>query len=198
MVPWNYRANSPTLEAAYHLQRVTSICNKRRHGQLLIGYWLYGSQIYPINFFQVAVVSILLYGCTTWTLTKRIEKKLDGNCTRTLPAILDKSWKQQPTKQPLYGHLPPISKTIQIRWTRHAGHCWRSKGELICDILQWTSSHRRTGFGRPARTYLQQFCEDKWCSQEDQPSAMDDRDEWWERVREICASHMTWWWLMIY
>ena len=31
------------------------------------------------SFFQTAVVSILLYGCTTWMLTKRLEKKLDGN-----------------------------------------------------------------------------------------------------------------------
>ena len=31
------------------------------------------------SFFQAAVVSILLYECTTWTLTKRLEKKLDGN-----------------------------------------------------------------------------------------------------------------------
>ena len=31
------------------------------------------------SFFQAAVVSILLYGCTTWTLTKRMEKRLDGN-----------------------------------------------------------------------------------------------------------------------
>ena len=44
------------------------------------------------SFFQVAVVSILLYGCTTWTLTKRLEKKLDGNYTRMLRAILNKSW----------------------------------------------------------------------------------------------------------
>ena len=42
--------------------------------------------------FQAAVVSILLYGCTTWTLTKRLEKKLDGNYTRMLKAILNKSW----------------------------------------------------------------------------------------------------------
>ena len=34
------------------------------------------------SFFQAAVVSILLHGCTTWTLTKRLEKKLDGNYTR--------------------------------------------------------------------------------------------------------------------
>ena len=39
------------------------------------------------SFFQAAVVSILLYGCTTWTLTKRLEKKLDRNYTRMLRAI---------------------------------------------------------------------------------------------------------------
>ena len=31
------------------------------------------------SLFQAAVVSILLYGCTTWTLTKLLKKKLDGN-----------------------------------------------------------------------------------------------------------------------
>ena len=41
------------------------------------------------SFFQAAVISILLYGCTTWTLTKRLEKKLDGNYTRMLCAILN-------------------------------------------------------------------------------------------------------------
>ena len=48
------------------------------------------------SFFQAAVASILLYGCTTWTLTKRLEKKLDGNYTRMLRAILNKSWRQTP------------------------------------------------------------------------------------------------------
>ena len=50
------------------------------------------------SFFQAAVVSILLYGCTTWTLTKRLEKKLDGNYTRMLRAVLNKSWRQHPTR----------------------------------------------------------------------------------------------------
>ena len=56
------------------------------------------------SFFQAAVVSILLYGCTTWTLTKRLEKKLDGNYTRMLRAILNKSWRQHPTRHQLNGH----------------------------------------------------------------------------------------------
>ena len=75
------------------------------------------------SFFQAAVVPILLYGCTTWTLNKWLEKKLDGNYTRTLRATLNKSWQQHPTRRQLYGHLPPITKTIQARGTRHAGHC---------------------------------------------------------------------------
>ena len=80
-------------------------------------------------------VLILLYGCSTWTLTKWMEKKLDGNYTRMLRAMLNRSWRQHPTKQRLYGHRPPIKKTIQIRRTRHAGHCWRSRDELV---LLWT------------------------------------------------------------
>ena len=85
------------------------------------------------SFFQAAVVSILLYGCTTWTLTKRLEKKLNGNYTRMLRATLNKSWWQHPTRHQLYGHLPPITKTIKVRRTKHAGHCWRSRDELISD-----------------------------------------------------------------
>ena len=96
------------------------------------------------SFFQAAVVSILLYGCTTWTLTKRLEKKLDGNYTRMLRAILNKSWWQHTTRHQLYGHLPPIMKTIQARRTRHAGHCWRSRDKLISDVLLWTPTYGRT------------------------------------------------------
>ena len=62
---------------------------------------------------------------------KRLEKKLDCNYTRMLRAILNKSWRQHPTRHQLYGHLPPITKTIQVRRTRHAGHCWRSRDEVM-------------------------------------------------------------------
>ena len=110
-------------------------------------------------FFQAAVVSILLHGCTTQTLTKRMEKNL--NYTRMLRTILNKSWRQHPTKQQLSGYLPPITKTIKVRRTRHAGYCWRSRDELISDVLLWTPSHGRAKSGRPARTYIQQLCGDK-------------------------------------
>ena len=143
------------------------------------------------SFFQAAVASILLYGCTTWTLTKRLEKKLDGNYTRMLRAILNKSWRQHPTRHQMYGHLPLIMKTIQARRTRHAGHCWRSRDELISEVLLWTPTHGHAKAGRPARTYIQQQYENKGCCSEDLPGAMNDWENWQERVRDIHATSTT-------
>ena len=113
-------------------------------------------------------------------------------------AILNKSWRQHPTRHQLYGHLPPITKTIQVRQTRHAGHCWRSRDELISEVLLWTPTHGRAKAGRPARTYIQQLCEDTGRSPEDQPEAMNDREKWRERVRDIRATSTTWWYIYIY
>ena len=143
------------------------------------------------SFFQAVVVSILLYGYSTWTLTKRLEKKQDGNYTRMLRAILNKSWRQHPTRLQLYGHLPPITETIQVRRTRHAGHCWRSKDELVSDVLLWTPTYGQAKAGRPARTYIQQLCEDTGCKPGDLPEAMNDREKWRERVRDIRAGGTT-------
>ena len=139
------------------------------------------------SFFQAAVVLIPLYRCTTWTLTK----KLDGNYTRMLRAILNKSWRQHPTKHQLYGHLPPITKTIKIRRTKHVGHCCRSRDELISDVLLWTPSYERAKAGRLARTYIEQLCGDTGCSPEHLPEAMNDREGCRERVRNIRADSTT-------
>ena len=119
----------------------------------------------------------VLRAITTWTLTNWLEKKLDGNYTRMLRAILNKSWRQHPTRHQLYGHLPPITKTIQDRRTRHAGHCWRSRDELISDVLLWTPAYGQAKAGQPARTYIQQLCEDTGYSPEDLPEVMNDREK---------------------
>ena len=91
--------------------------------------------------------------------------------------------------------LPPITKTIKIRWIRHVGHCWRSRDELLSDVLLWTPSHGWTKAGRLAQTYIQQFCVDMGYSPEDLPEVMNDREGWRERVRDICTDGTTrWWW----
>ena len=100
------------------------------------------------GFFQAAVASILLYGCY---------HSLRGGLTplqRSSRCILH----------------PPITKTIQVRRTRHAGHCWRSRDELISDVILWTPTHGHAKAGRPARTYIQQLCKDTRCCPEDLPT----------------------------
>ena len=66
--------------------------------------------------------------------------------------------------------------------------CRRSRDELIRDVLLWIPTHGRPKAGRPARTYIQQLCEDTGCCPEDLPRAMYDREEWRERVRDIRAT----------
>ena len=124
-------------------------------------------------------------------LTKRMEEKLNGNYTKMLGAILNMSWTQHPTKQQMYGHLSHIPKTFQVRRTRYARHCWRSRDELISDVLLWTPFHGRAKAGRPGRTYVQKLCEYTGCNPENLPKVMNDRKEWRERVRDIRADGVT-------
>ena len=140
------------------------------------------------DFFQATVASVLLYGCTTWTITKSMEKKIDGNYTRMLRAVLNISWKQHPTKQRLYGSLPPISQTIKERRARFAGHCWRSKAEIISDVLLWAPKHGYNSQGGQSKNYINQLCEDADCHPDDLPDMMDDRAMWRERVMRIRAT----------
>ena len=81
--------------------------------------------------------------------------------------------------------------TPEIISTRHAGNCWRSRDELIIDVLLWTTTHARAKAGRPARTYIQQLYEDTGGSPEDLPEAMNDWEKWRKRVRYIRATSTT-------
>ena len=62
------------------------------------------------------------------TLTKCIEIRLDGNCTRMLCALLNKYWRLHFEKPQLHSHLLPISQTIKVSG---AGNFRRRKDELI-------------------------------------------------------------------
>ena len=86
--------------------------------------------------------------------------------------------KAAPYKATVVRPLTTHHKIIQVRWTRRGGHCWRSKDELIRDVLLWTPSRGRAKPRRPARTYIQQLCANTGCSLEDLPEAMDERAGW--------------------
>ena len=135
------------------------------------------------NFFQASVESVLLYGSTTWTLTKTLTKKIDGAYTRMLRAALDIHWSNHPTKQQLYVILPPVSSTIRQSKLKFAGHCWRAKSELASQTILWRPSHGKANVGRPSITFIDQLCSYTGCTPEELPAAMDDRLEWKRRVK---------------
>ena len=116
------------------------------------------------------------YGEKPW---RQLHKNAACNIEQVLEATPHKTVTVRP---PTIHH-----ENYQIKRTRNAGHCWRSKDQLISDILLYTPSHGRAKAGRPAKPYIQQLCTDTGRSLEDQPEAMDDIEGWRERVREICA-----------
>ena len=64
-------------------------------------------------------------------------------------------------------------------------------------MLLWTPAYSQSKAG-PTRTYIQQLCDDTGCNPEDLPKAMNDRETWRERVRDIRASRTSWWWWSSY
>ena len=159
---------------------MSSTENYVKHGLILI--------ISKSNLSDKIVSVLLLYGCISWTQMKCGEKaRWESH------AVLKRSKKQHPTKQQLWGHLPHISQTIKIRWTRHAGHYWKSKDELISDILSWTLAHEHTCVGWPAMTYIHQLCVNTGWHQDELPRVMANRDRCWVSVKGICVIDMLWW-----
>ena len=65
-------------------------------------------------------------------------------------------------------------------------------------IYIWTPTYGQAKAGRPARTYMLQLWEDTGCSPEDLPEAMNDREKWWQGVRDIRAGVTSWWYIYIY
>ena len=90
-----------------------------------------------ISFFKSTVQSVLLYGSSTWTLTKSLTKKLDGAYTKMLRVVKSVTWRQHLTNDQLYRNLAKITDIIKEQKTMFSGHCWRSKEETIHKLLLW-------------------------------------------------------------
>ena len=101
----------------------------------------------------------------------------------------------------------PMYFCLGIWFWIYFGNWWM---DLIMEILfcscgiyfDWSlgimdpATHGHAKAGWPARTYIQQLCEDTGCCPEDLPGVMNNREKWRERVRDIRATSTTWWWFM--
>ena len=61
----------------------------------------------------------------------------------------------------------------------------------VCVSARLDPTYGQAKAGRPARTYIQQLCEDTECNPEDLPGAMNNREKWREMVRDIRAGGTT-------
>ena len=136
----------------------------------------------------VVAVPVLLYGCTTWTRTKRREKKPDWNCTRNLHAVLDNSWKQPLQNSSYTATFFPSHKPCKL----DEQNFWWSKEELISNVLVWTPTYGYISVGWQAKTYIDQLCADTGYCQEDFPVAMPNRNACWGRGKGIRAINTSW------
>ena len=71
------------------------------------------SKEFKVKIFRATVEPILLYGSETWTLYKKMGKRLDGTYTRLLMKAQNLSWKHHPSLSQIYGNLPRVSSLIQ-------------------------------------------------------------------------------------
>ena len=137
------------------------------------------------SFFQAAVVSILLYGWMHYLdansmAGEEARRQLHKNAASNIKQVL--------------AATPHKAQTIWPPAFYHENYPRDSRDELINDVLLWTPTYGRAKAGRQARTYIQQLCEDTGCGPGDLPEAMNDKEKWRERFRDIHACGTTWWW----
>ena len=141
---------------------------------------------FKLKIFKAAIEPILMYGSETWTLSKKLEKRLDGTYTRLLMRVQNISWKSHPTKTFIYNSLPPISSLVQSRRVQFAGHCCRAEQEIISDLLLWKPPTRNKR-GRKL-TFPDVISRDTGLKQEDLRNAMMDREVWRGMVESIVST----------
>ena len=82
----------------------------------------------------------------------------------------------------LYGKLPSITSIIEERRLRFSGHCFRSKHEVVHQLILWEPKHGSRSVGGQLRTYIDQLESDTGIPRENLANAMEDREGWRKRV----------------
>ena len=129
-----------------------------------------------IGIFRATVEYVLLYGCVTWTLNKKLNKSLDGCYTRMLRKIQNISWKQHLTNKELYNGLPKTSNVIRKRRLTFAGHSYRQHGDPLSDLVLWQPKHGKRQKGCPVKTFVDILKDDTGLNNEQElATCMEDR-----------------------
>ena len=135
------------------------------------------------KFFTATIESILLYGCEAWTLTKAMEKQLNGTYTRMLRKAVNVHWSSKITNKELYRCWPALSDKIASRRLQLAGHCHRHPELCAHKLILWEPTHGHRGRGRPRTTFLDVLKNDTGAENtEELARMMSDRKVWKSHV----------------
>ena len=137
-----------------------------------------------VRLFQATVETVLLYGAEAWTLTKGLEKALDGTYTRLLRYALGIRWQDHRTNTQVYQNIQPISERLCAKRLKFAGHCARMQSyapQPVCQLLMWEPKAKgRRGMGAK-QTYPDVILRDCGMQREDRQDlwkAMHDKNCW--------------------
>ena len=109
-----------------------------------------------LKIFQACVISVLLYGCTTWKMTEGDEHRIDAFVHRCLRRILRVYWPMRISNEEIRRRagMRKVSELIRIRRWRFIGHVLRSDGNDHCKTaLRWTPAAGKRRRGRPKETW---------------------------------------------
>ena len=139
-----------------------------------------------VRLFIATVESVLLYGSEAWTITKTLQKKIDGCYTRMLRMSLGISWRQKLTNEQLYQELPKVTSKIAERRLKLAGHCIRHPELSASSLVLWQPKRGDPSQGRPAVTYVNNLCSDLGVEDVAEiKTAMNNRVQWRELSRKV-------------
>ena len=144
--------------------------------------------------FKSLVLSVLLYGCETWKLTKEEENRLDTFQTKCLRRIFRIRWQDHKTNKEILeiANTGKVSDEVRRRRWAWIGHILRKDPGNDCAVaLGWTPEGKR-GRGRPKTTWRRMVEKERdsegWHSWERARRVAQDREKWRDHVQALCAS----------
>ena len=140
---------------------------RARKGQAWGALWkmkdIFRSKTIPIrlktDIWQASCLSILLYGCESWIITKKLENSLNSFATSCYRVMLNIKRIDKVSNKKIHemiGIQEPLVLKVQRRQFRFIGHSLRkAESELINKYALYTPepSHRNRGRGKPQMLY---------------------------------------------
>ena len=132
-----------------------------------------------VSSWQLCMKSVLLYGLEAWTLTKSLEKQLNGCYTRLLRMVFNVHWKEHVTNEELYGTMMRVTDKIKERRMWFAGHNIKQAGTTLSKLIFWEATHGRSSRGQPALSYVEVLkSDDSVTDTEELTAYKKERAEW--------------------